>query len=77
MVELHVYDLVEKNGHSQYYLAYRIWIGIPEGISLPRGVHINHFRHAVPKPAHGTEKLTNAEGQAIYSHSTKNHEHCS
>ena len=25
----------------------------------------------MPKPAHGTEKLTDAGGQAIYSHSTK------
>ena len=72
MVDLLVYDLIEKDLVTA---SITLHIGYDkDGLKESHyrgGVHIDHFGRAVPKPAHGTEKLTDAGGQAIYSHSTK------
>ncbi len=72
MVELLVYDLIEK-GLSTSSVTLHIGYdkdGLKES-HYRGGIHMDHFGRAVPKPAHGTEKLTDAGGQTIYSHSTK------
>ncbi|WP_195266946.1 DNA methylase [Eubacterium sp. 1001713B170207_170306_E7] len=72
MVELMAYDLVEKGLATA---SVTLHIGYDrEGLKDSRydgGVHIDHFGRAVPKPAHGTEKLTDAGGQPVYSSSAK------
>lgn len=72
MVDLMVYDLIEKGlvtasvtlhiGYDKNGLKDRHYQG---------GVHIDHFGRAVPKPAHGTERLTDTGGCQVYSSSTK------
>lgn len=72
MVDLLVYDLVEKDLVTA---SITLHIGYDKkGLDDYRyrgGVHIDHFGRPVPKPAHGTEKLTDTGGHPIYSCSTK------
>ena len=72
MVDLLVYNLIEK-GLSASSVTLHISYD-KAGLNDHRysgGVHIDHFGRAVPKPAHGTEQLTDAGGRPIYSNSIK------
>lgn len=72
MVDLLVYDLIEKSLSTS---SITLHIGYDkDGLKDRRysgGIHIDHFGRAVPKPAHGTEKLTDTGGRPIYSNSSK------
>lgn len=72
MVDLLVYDLIEKSLSTS---SITLHIGYDkDGLKDRRysgGIHIDHFGRAVPKPAHGTEKLTDTGGRQIYSNSSK------